>query len=251
MILLQSRTCLHNNWHVSPDFAWTASRQQRNDWAFRVQPKTRRELLACALSMNRIYQWMPDEIYRNSGSAINVFLERKHHEHALESPLNPAHAPGTPRPNLRADEINAANSVFLQTPRQAKIEPWRIHGNRQRWFTPNCFALQTPPGAPDGWKPMQHLYNSHHGNLRGVGDQLDSRFAHFGSAHAEQMRAGSCLNRLCQTRGVHIARGFTCGDKNLRRSCHRAGSTRAVVTLCVPLRRNHLARQLSTRTSTN
>src|ERR1700756_2814801 len=71
-------------------------------------------------------QWMADEFRRYACIAEEFLFEWKNTQRQRESPSHDAHAPGPPRPELRADVVNVANTDRLQFAGQPQMEAGEI-----------------------------------------------------------------------------------------------------------------------------
>src|SRR3989441_429671 len=160
---------------------------------------------------------MTDEAHRNAGVAIELLLEGENAECVLEPPLDQAHSPRPPRPELGADEIHIAHALPSQLARQSQVESWKIRQDGKRWLASRSLCYQAPHHPAKGRQPVQYLADPQNGDLGTVGHQFHAGLAHPRSAQAEQVDIGPLKQRRCQPRGVHLARRLSCGDQDLRR----------------------------------
>src|SRR2546428_238347 len=160
---------------------------------------------------------MTDEATRNAGVAIEFPLEGENAECVLEPPLDQAHSPRPPRPELGADEIHIAHALPSQLARQSQVESWKIRQDGKRWLASRSLCYQAPHHPAKGRQPVQYLADPQNGDLGTVGHQFHAGLAHPRSAQAEQVDIGPLAQRRCQPRGVHLARRLSCGDQDLRR----------------------------------
>src|SRR5262249_25945156 len=79
-----------------------------------------------------IEQGMPDEVYRHTGPAIERRLERKYREHERDHLPDHLHAPWTPRPYLRRNEVDDRDARTPGGTRQAQIELREIDQHEHR-----------------------------------------------------------------------------------------------------------------------
>jgi hypothetical protein len=60
-----------------------------------------------------------------------------------------------------------------------------------------------------------HLHQAHHGDARGIHHRANARALHPWPRASEKLESGiTPAERLHQTRGVKVARGFAGGDQN-------------------------------------
>src|SRR5688572_12588882 len=96
---------------------------------------------------------MTDELHGHAGIAIDLFLERKNHEHTVGNPLHHLHAALAPRPQLRADVINDGHPEFLHGGCEAEIEIGEVDDDeRLRLFG----ARRVDEPVEDGERFWQH-----------------------------------------------------------------------------------------------
>ena len=108
------------------DFVRPAARQQRHDRPLRIEPDLAQKTVLRLLRAREIDERMSDELHRHAGIAIDLFLERKDHEHAIDEPLHHLHAALAPRPELRADVIDDGHAELLDRRGETEIEVGKI-----------------------------------------------------------------------------------------------------------------------------
>ncbi len=73
--------------------------------------------------VDQIDQRMPDELDRHAGVAIDRFLERKNHEHAIGDRADGLQPAGTPGPDLRADVVDDRDAELLDARARRTLKP--------------------------------------------------------------------------------------------------------------------------------
>src|ERR1051326_8155166 len=73
-----------------------------------------------------ICQRMPDIADLHSVPRIELLLKGEDHDHLADIFFDLLHAPGAPRPDLRANEIKDWDAKAMQLARQTQIEVWEV-----------------------------------------------------------------------------------------------------------------------------
>src|SRR5204863_2096099 len=102
----------------APDFVGTASGKNGDGWRVDRQPEPRAQILARTRRPREIHERVPHEVDRDTGIAVNLFLEREDDEHPIGDLADRFQATRPPRPDLRADVIHDRHSEILDLPGQ-------------------------------------------------------------------------------------------------------------------------------------
>ena len=86
------------------------------------KPSRRSERARRLTRRREIDQRMADELHRHARLAVDRFLERKDHQHAIGDRADRLQPPGAPRPDLRADVVDDRNAERADAARQRKVE---------------------------------------------------------------------------------------------------------------------------------
>src|SRR5260370_4255093 len=87
---------------------------------------------------------MADELHRHAGIAVKLFFKGKDAESLSEPLPHQIHAPGPPRPKLRANVIDISNALGAQLARQPQMKTGEVRQNRKR-RTPELRLVDEPP----------------------------------------------------------------------------------------------------------
>src|SRR5258706_13762559 len=77
-------------------------------------------------------QWVADEFHGHACIAEEFFFEWENAERQRKSPFHDAHSPRPPRPELRTDVINVANTERFQFAGQAQVEAGKVSQDCKR-----------------------------------------------------------------------------------------------------------------------
>ena len=136
---------------------------------------------------------MADEFHGHTGIGVKLFFEMKNTQRLRKSPPHQVHTPRPPRPELRANVIDVSNAPGAQLARQPQMKTREVRQNRER-RPPALRVVHEPTHrAEQRRQPLQHFGDSHHGNFRIIGDDLDARSAHVWPAHTENSHVQALL----------------------------------------------------------
>ena len=113
------------------DLVRPAARQQRHDRSVEDQPDLAQKSVFRLLRACEIHQRMADELYGYAGIAIQLFLERKDHQHAVGDALDHPHAALAPRPQLRTDVVDDRDAELFYGAGEPEIEIRKVNRDQR------------------------------------------------------------------------------------------------------------------------
>src|SRR5579864_105208 len=128
-------------------FAGTAAGEYGGDFLLRIESLLAAKSLAIERGPHGSYQRMADELNGHSGIAVEFFFKGKNTESLREAAPDDAHAPGTPRPELRADVINVLNAAAFEFAGQAQVEAGEVREDCEGGLAAFGFADEAAHGA--------------------------------------------------------------------------------------------------------
>ena len=162
---------------------------------------------------------MADPVHRDSGAAIDVFLERKDHEHTVGDPLHRPQAAGPPRPELRTDVVHHRHTEPSQPPGEPEVEIWKV--DRHEDVGPVRLGVGKQPPVRRV-RPRQHARDLEQAGDRQaleVGNQAGSRITQPLTAEAGDLCRRIELANLARERaGVQVAGRFAARDHHAHES---------------------------------
>src|SRR5512146_3040691 len=125
------------------NFFLSASRQERDNRARRIQSMMGAEFLARGGRADNPGERMPDILDLDAGVFVELLLKRKDHQHAIDVAAERADSILAPSPNLRTDVIHDLESLAMKLTSEPHIEfgpidqdnprgPPRARGIKQR-----------------------------------------------------------------------------------------------------------------------
>ena len=90
---------------------------------------------------------MADEFYGNGGIGEKFLFARKDAESLRKSAADEANAPGSPGPELRADEVDVADAASFEFAREAEVEAREVRKDGESGLAALGFRDETTHGA--------------------------------------------------------------------------------------------------------
>ena len=134
-------------WEMLAEFCGAAARQDRDEVFLWVEALFAAKGLAIERGVHCSYQWMPYELYRDTGIAEELFFKGKNAEGLRETAADYADAPGSPSPELRADVVDVFGSAALEFAGQAEVEAGEVREDGEGWFAALGFAYEVAHGS--------------------------------------------------------------------------------------------------------
>src|SRR5215469_11334684 len=106
-----------------------AAWQEGDNRAARVQIVGFAKFLAALAGFHSAHQRMADKFRRYACTGEKFLLEWKNAQCLGKTPPHQIYAPWPPRPELRANVINVANTLALQLARQPQVKTGKIREN--------------------------------------------------------------------------------------------------------------------------
>ena len=120
-------------------FSVPASGQDRDNRVAGIEIVLAAEFFAGLRGLHGADERMADEFCGYARAAEERLFERKNAESLRETPPHNSNTPRPPRPELRADVINVANSVRAEFAREPQMKARKIGENRERRFAASRF----------------------------------------------------------------------------------------------------------------
>ena len=210
--------------HNLPD---PAAGEQRDHGRERVET----ERAPCGLAIDRegnlIRERVADEHRRHAVLLVEVRLEGQQAQHEITGGADAAHAALPPGPDLGTYVLHGAHIDAFQTARQRQVELRGVDADedirRRGAETPP--QLRPQPQQP--WQMLQHLGESHDGELLGARPRFAALRDHLRSRHSKAVHAGGALAQRRYERRTELIAGMLArhdADAQ-RRSSHRGPLT--------------------------
>jgi hypothetical protein len=139
--------CLANDGEMLAEFCGAAARQDRDELFLRLEALFAGKGLAIERGVHGANQWVPYELYRDTGIPEEFFFKGKDAEGLREAAADYADAPGSPGPELRADVVDVFGSAALEFAGQAEVEAGEVREDGEGWFAALGFAYEVAHGA--------------------------------------------------------------------------------------------------------
>ncbi len=194
---------------VPLDFAAPAAGEQGDGEGLRVQVMPQQKGPPVSKGGQGLPKGVAHVGNRHALGPVEVGLKREDDHQAVGEAGQGAHPVGAPGPDLGADVVQHRHPVVFGQAGHPEIEVGKIHQDgqiRRRGFEDLPDASQ---GLPDGGQVTHHFHETHHGQIRGGGENPHPLGGHRLAADTEERcaRAGLPHGRH-QPGGVVIAGGL-------------------------------------------
>ena len=202
----------------SRDFPLPAARQQRNDLAIAREAKRFARGPRIEVHGDLIGERMPDEFGAHRVRLIELLLERQEAQDQVDGASDRAHAPLTPRPDLRTDVLHRAHAPRLQFRRKSQVELLGVDADINRRPLLQDMLDELAPNAKQARQMRQNFNQPHHRQTLGPLPRFTTRSDHLRTGDAREPGVRKArAQRLDQLRAKVVARGFP-GDEDDQRA---------------------------------
>jgi hypothetical protein len=146
-------------------------------------------LLAGSAWQRFVREWVSHIFCLHSVPTIELFFERKNHQHLADIFLYLLDAAFAPGPELRADVVNDRDVQLAEFACETKVEVGKVDEDGCVWLAPGCFANQSLELPPDQWKMADDFRQPHNRNLMRVHHGFGASVSHALAAHTEELGA--------------------------------------------------------------
>ena len=148
--------------------------------------------------------------------AVEIFLERKDHEHLIDVAGYLLDASAAPGPQLRRDVVDDADSQCLAAPGQAQIEIGIVHEHHRVGALAPDRLYQLLEDPSEGWQMPEHVEQPDDSHLPGVMQHAHSLPRQQIPSDAERFQMGvEAFQMANHFGGVQIAGGLAGDDGQL------------------------------------
>jgi len=134
--------CFANDGEMLAEFCGAAARQDGDELFLWLEALFAAKGLVIERGVHGADQWVPYELYRDTGIAEEFFFKGKNAEGLRETAADYADAPGSPSPELRADVVDVSGSAALEFAGQAEVKAGEVREDSEGWFAALGFAYE-------------------------------------------------------------------------------------------------------------
>ena len=214
------------------DLVRPAARQQRHDRPARLQADAAKERLAPFGRPRELHERVADEGGGGPRRAVDLRLEGEDHEDAVRDRPERAHAPASPRPELRRDVVDERDALAAQGGREPEVEIREVDHDGDVGADGTCGPHQAPVHLERARQHAHRLGEAGDRQPAVVPHQLAARRLEPVAPEPENPNVrGDRAERLRQGARIQVARRFAARHQDggghyrvLRRSTDRRSS---------------------------
>src|SRR5262249_7310677 len=150
--------------------------------------------------------------------AVEVYFKRKDDQHPIDVALQRVHSIAPPRPDLRADVVDDAETLAMKAPCEPHVEVGPVDQHYDRRPSGERGSDQLSICSIETGQLSQHLADSNRGDRTDVDHKIDSGLAHLVSAGAKKTEVDLRIERsqrAGEVSAMFVAAGLSGDDHHL------------------------------------